>query len=152
MMKIPELGNEEQMPLVSKGREYLYDDSILYLVHSIDLSSNNLSGEIPDNITSLTRLLNMNLSMNHLTGRIPEKIGNLHMLESLDLSWNELSGPIPESLSSLNFLSHLNLSFNNLSGKFQLGINFKHLMTFLSTKVTLYSVGLLFRLSVQRMK
>jgi Leucine-rich repeat (LRR) protein len=107
----------EEMLLVSKGREYLYGSSIIGLVHSIDLSNNNLSGGIPGNITSLLRLVNLNLSMNHLIGRIPEKIGDLHMLESLDLSMNELSGPIPEGLSSLTFLSHLNLSFNNLSGK-----------------------------------
>jgi Leucine-rich repeat (LRR) protein len=111
------IGQFDRILVVTKGREYLYEYSTINLVHSIDLSSNNLSGEIPGNITSLVRLVNLNLSMNHLTGRIPEKIGNLHMLESLDLSMNELFGPIPESLSSLTFLSHLNLSFNNLSGK-----------------------------------
>jgi Leucine-rich repeat (LRR) protein len=109
--------SDQEMLLVSKGREYLYDSYIVSLFHSIDLSNNNLSGEIPGNITSHLRLVNLNLSMNHLTGRIPEKIGDLHMLESLDLSMNDLSGPIPQSLSSLTFLSHLNLSFNNLSGK-----------------------------------
>jgi Leucine-rich repeat (LRR) protein len=109
--------SDQEMLLVSKGREYLYDSYIVSLFHSIDLSNNNLSGEIPGNITSHLRLVNLNLSMNHLTGRIPEKIGDLHMLESLDLSMNDLSGPIPQSLYSLTFLSHLNLSFNNLSGK-----------------------------------
>jgi Leucine-rich repeat (LRR) protein len=108
---------DQEMLLVSKGREYLYGSSIIRLFHSIDLSNNNLSEEIPGNITSSSILVNINLSMNHMSGRIPENIGNLHMLESLDLSMNDLSGPIPESLSSLTFLSHLNLSFNNLSGK-----------------------------------
>ncbi|XP_059436270.1 receptor-like protein EIX1 [Corylus avellana] len=112
-----EMYNGEQMLLVSKGREYMYNDLVLNLVYSIDLSSNKLSGEIPVNITSLLRLINLNLSMNYITGRIPKKIGNLHMLETLDLSMNELYGPIPESLSSLTFLSNLNLSFNNFSGK-----------------------------------
>ncbi|KAM3694178.1 hypothetical protein ACJW31_07G040500 [Castanea mollissima] len=105
----------EKMSVFLKGREYVYEYTI-YLVHSIDLSDNNLTGEIPDNITSLSKLVNMNLSMNHLTGKIPGSIGNLKSLESLDLSRNKLSGPIPQSLSSLTFLSHLNLSFNNLSG------------------------------------
>ncbi|KAK4564530.1 hypothetical protein RGQ29_006555 [Quercus rubra] len=105
----------EEMSVFFKGREYVYEQTI-YLVHSLDLSGNNLSGEIPDNITSLLKLGNMNLSMNYLTGKIPESIGNLKNLESLDLSRNKLSGPIPQSLSSLTFLSHLNLSFNNLSG------------------------------------
>jgi Leucine-rich repeat (LRR) protein len=107
----------EQILLVSKGREYIYVDRLLDLVRSIDLSSNNLSGKIPINITSLVGLMSLNLSMNHLMGRIPKKIGNLHMLETLDLPKNVLYGPIPESLSSLTYLSHLNLSFNKLSRK-----------------------------------
>ncbi|XP_040988951.1 receptor-like protein EIX1 [Juglans microcarpa x Juglans regia] len=112
--------DDEEMFVVMKGKEYLYD-SILYLVHSFDLSNNNLSGEIPDNITSLSKFINLNLSVNHLNGRIPENIGNMQDLESLDLSRNELSGPIPENLSALYFLSHLNLSFNNLSGQVPYG-------------------------------
>ncbi|KAG2688925.1 hypothetical protein I3760_09G115900 [Carya illinoinensis] len=108
------------MFVVMKGKENLYK-SILSLVHSLDLSNNNLSGEIPDNITSLSKFINMNLSANQLNGKIPENIGNMHDLESLDLSRNELSGPIPKSLSALNFLSHLNLSFNNLSGQVPYG-------------------------------
>ncbi|XP_062162229.1 receptor-like protein EIX2 [Alnus glutinosa] len=108
---------DTQISLVAKGRDYLYDRSVYGIIYSVDLSHNNLSGEIPDSITSLLRLVSLNLSMNHLTGRIPERIGTLDQLQSLDLSMNELYGPIPESLSSLTFLSHLNLSFNNLSGK-----------------------------------
>jgi Leucine-rich repeat (LRR) protein len=108
---------DAQISLVSKGRDYLYDRSVYDIIYSVDLSHNNLSGEIPDSITSILRLVFLNLSMNHLTGRIPERIGNLDQLQSLDLSMNELYGPIPESLSSLTFLSRLNLSFNNLSGK-----------------------------------
>ncbi|KAL4614357.1 hypothetical protein ACB092_07G048600 [Castanea dentata] len=109
----------EQMVVFSKGREYVHETTI-YLVHSLDLSGNNLSGEIPANITSLLKLGIMNLSMNHLTGKIPESIGNLRSLESLDLSRNQPFGPIPQSLSSLT-LTYLNLSFNNLSGEIPSG-------------------------------
>ncbi|KAM3741987.1 hypothetical protein ACB098_07G038200 [Castanea mollissima] len=109
----------EQMVVFSKGREHVHETTI-YLVHSLDLSGNNLSGEIPANITSLLKLGIMNLSMNHLTGKIPESTGNLRSLESLDLSRNQLFGPIPQSLSSLT-LSYLNLSFNNLSGEIPSG-------------------------------
>ena len=66
----------EQTVVFTKGREYVYETTI-YLVHSLDLSGNNLSGKIPDNITSLLKLSIMNLSMNHLTGKIPKSIGNL---------------------------------------------------------------------------
>lgn len=110
----------QHMMVVSKGRELYYDGN-LYLVNSLDLSYNSLSGEIPESIMSLSGLRFLNLSMNYLSGRVPEKIGDLKMLESFDVSRNKLSGPIPLSLSSLTFLSHLNLSYNNLTGKIPSG-------------------------------
>ncbi|KAL7196310.1 hypothetical protein ACSBR1_036337 [Camellia fascicularis] len=103
------------LDVVTKGRTYEYKDSNLYLVNNLDLSGNDLSGVIPEELTSLFNLGTLNLSMNHLRGTIPEKIGNLKQLETLDLSKNELSGPIPSSMASLTFLNHLNLSYNNLS-------------------------------------
>ncbi|PQM42915.1 receptor-like protein kinase 2 [Prunus yedoensis var. nudiflora] len=113
-----------RLEVVSKGRVLVYD-SILYLVNSVDLSDNNLSGEMPVGITSLIKLGTLNLSMNHLTGNIPADIGNLGWIESLDLSMNKLSGSIPQSMVSLTFLNHLNLSYNNLSGKIPTGNQFK---------------------------
>ncbi len=86
-------------------------------MNNIDLSRNNLTGEIPESLTNLLLLFTLNLSWNHLTGKIPKNIGALHRLETLDLSSYHLSGPIPPTMSSLNFLSHLNLSYNNLFGK-----------------------------------
>ncbi|CAK9164076.1 unnamed protein product [Ilex paraguariensis] len=88
---------------------------------SIDLSNNNIDGEIPEELMNLLGLWKLNLAGNHLNGRIPETIGNLKRVESLDLSKNELSGSIPSGLSDLYFLSHLNLSFNNLSGRIPKG-------------------------------
>ncbi|XP_062014570.1 receptor-like protein EIX2 [Rosa rugosa] len=106
----------QQTTLTLKGRELVYDTT-LGLVCSIDLSSNKLEGEIPEEITSLIELGTLNLSRNHFNGNIPSNIGNLIKVETLDLSNNNLSGVIPQSLSSLTFLSHLNLSYNNLSGR-----------------------------------
>ncbi|KAK3225033.1 hypothetical protein Dsin_004895 [Dipteronia sinensis] len=94
--------------------------STLGLVKSIDLSTNNLSGEIPNEITNLVGLISMNLSRNSSTGKIPPKIGQLTWLNSLDLSRNLLTGEIPESFYQLNLLGVLNLSYNNLSGKIPL--------------------------------
>ncbi|KAM1032449.1 hypothetical protein FF1_036080 [Malus domestica] len=110
----------EQATLTLKGAELVYNTT-LNLVKSIDLSSNNLQGEIPEEISNLLLLGTLNLSMNQLTGMIPSKIGNLHLLETLDLSHNNLSGHIPQSLSSLTSLSHLNLSYNNLIGRIPSG-------------------------------
>ena len=94
--------------------------STLRLVTSMDLSANNLSGEIPTEITSLSGLRSLNLSINRLTGRIPGTIGNMRELESLDVSFNQLSGAIPPSISNLTFLSYLNVAYNNLTGKIPL--------------------------------
>ncbi|XP_028127088.1 receptor-like protein EIX2 [Camellia sinensis] len=80
------------------------------------LSSNNLSGEILEEITNLSDLGTLNLSRNQLTRKIPKKIGELRWLETLDLSSNHISGSISLTMSSLTSLSHLNLSYNNLSG------------------------------------
>ncbi|KAK6250394.1 hypothetical protein SCA6_004399 [Theobroma cacao] len=94
--------------------------STLRLVTSMDLSDNNLSGEIPVEITGLLGLRSLNLSTNLLTGRIPETIGKMGTLESVDFSFNQLSGAIPSSISNLTFLSYLNVAYNKLTGKIPL--------------------------------
>ena len=104
-----------RMELVVKGK-YMEFDSILPIVNLIDLSSNNIWGEIPEEITNLQTLGTLNLSQNQLIGKIPERIETMQGLETLDLSCNRLSGSIPPSMSSLTLLNHLNLSHNLLSG------------------------------------
>ncbi|XP_061353156.1 receptor-like protein EIX2 [Gastrolobium bilobum] len=106
---------EESLVVYTKGQSFKYTKTIS-LVTSIDLSDNNLTGNLPHEITKLSGLVVLNLSRNHITGQIPEGMSNLHQLSSLDLSSNQLSGTIPSSLSSLSFLGFLNLSNNNLFG------------------------------------
>ncbi|KAF8012050.1 hypothetical protein BT93_I0240 [Corymbia citriodora subsp. variegata] len=103
-----------------RGISIEFTGTLPYLF-SIDLSSNELDGQIPEGLTWLARLQNLNLSQNKLLGKIPLDIGNLKYLESLDLSDNKLSDEIPPSISNLDFLSHLDLSNNNLSGPIPLG-------------------------------
>ena len=88
---------------------------------SIDLSSNNLTGKIPEEIITLNVLVNLNLSWNHFIGAVPNKIGEMQSLESLDLSRNNISGEIPATLSNLTFLSYLDLSYNNFTGRIPSG-------------------------------
>ncbi|XP_058076459.1 receptor-like protein EIX2 [Magnolia sinica] len=109
------------------------------LVTCMDLSRNNLSGEIPEGLTSLLGLHVLNLSGNHLIGRIPNKIGKLASLESLDLSKNLLSGIIPLSMSNLTFLSWLNLLFNNLWERIPFG---NQLQTFQDPSIYMGNNGL----------
>ncbi|KAF8783630.1 hypothetical protein HU200_000447 [Digitaria exilis] len=77
-------------------------------LQELDLSANQLSGLIPDNIGSLTTTSS---PARFLPGWAPYPVLNL-----LDLSSNQLSGSIPPSLASLR-ASELNLSSNQLTGE-----------------------------------
>ncbi|KAG6492955.1 hypothetical protein ZIOFF_047926 [Zingiber officinale] len=116
----------ENITIIAKGLQLTYSNS-LWLVTSIDLSNNKLSGEIPEELTNLHGLRFLNLSWNHFSGSMPYEIGLIGQLESLDLSKNNLSGGIPSSISALYSLSILNLSYNNLIGRIPMG---NQLLTF----------------------
>ncbi|XP_031112249.1 receptor-like protein EIX2 [Ipomoea triloba] len=111
----------ESALVTTKGLEYEYDSMPLSLFAEMDLSSNNFFGDIPIELTNLSRLRSLNLSRNNLTGNIPTEMGNMKLLESLDLSRNQISGKIPSSFSSLCSLGVLDLSYNNLFGKIPSG-------------------------------
>ncbi len=82
----------------------------------VALQENELSGQIPAELSSLTNLRILNLSRNKLSGPIPAWLGSLTNLEQLWLAGNELSGPIPAELGSLTGLWWVYLSGNRLTG------------------------------------
>ncbi|KAI9084571.1 hypothetical protein K1719_033559 [Acacia pycnantha] len=94
-----------------------YKGDILRLMSGLDLSSNQLTGKIPQEMGYLESLHALNLSHNHLSGPIPKSFHNLSTIESIDLSNNSLDGEIPIELQDLNFLGVFNVSYNNLSGR-----------------------------------
>ncbi|XP_019167219.1 PREDICTED: leucine-rich repeat receptor-like protein kinase PXC2 [Ipomoea nil] len=98
-----------------KGLKAEYHNT-LALLKLIDLSANQLTGQIPEGLTILYELVSLNLSRNHFSGNIPETIGQLTQLNSLDLSNNRLSGRIPISMAKIYFLEYLDLSNNDLCG------------------------------------
>ncbi|KAJ4895415.1 receptor like protein 1 [Raphanus sativus] len=121
---------ETTVNFLSKSRYETYQGDILGYMNGLDLSSNQLSGEIPVEVWDLQNIRSLNFSSNHLIGSIPDSISNLKNLESLDLSNNKLHGNIPPQLADLDSLGYFNVSYNNLSGE----IPFKaHLMTFEAT-------------------
>ena len=79
----------------------------------LELSSNQLTGEIPLEIGNLTNLIHLSLHDNQLTGSIPPEIGNLTNLEVLSLYGNQLSGIIPDEICNQGDSSP-NLSNNQL--------------------------------------
>jgi len=82
----------------------------------LSLVNNQLNGNIPPQIGSLSNLINLNLSNNQLRGDIPPQIGNLNSLINLYLFNNQLSGNIPSQIGDLSSLTILSLGSNQLSG------------------------------------
>lgn len=59
----------------------------------------------------------LNISHNQLTGSIPDDVGALTSLDTLDLSRNKLEGPVPRGIGGCGALRNLSLSRCGLSGK-----------------------------------
>lgn len=108
---------QDEVEFVTKYRSGSYKGDILNLMSGLDLSCNNLTGEIPHELGNLSSLHALNLSHNELQGTIPKGFSNLSQIESLDLSYNRLSGEIPSELTQLNFLAVFTVVHNNFSGR-----------------------------------
>ncbi|MBA0804600.1 hypothetical protein Gohar_004173, partial [Gossypium harknessii] len=96
---IPDQGSEVFQRLireVTRGRDPEYSN-VVANVNSIELSGNNLTGEIPYEMTNLLALRILDLSHNHLSGAIPKSLTSVASLTRLNLSYNNLSGSIPFS-------------------------------------------------------
>jgi hypothetical protein len=104
------------MSVFTKGQELNYQDARIFDMVIIDISSNFLTGGIPEELVTLDGILGLNLSRNNLSGKLSNKIGAMQSMESLDLSRNRFYGEIPQGLSNLSYLSYLDLSYNDLSG------------------------------------
>lgn len=83
---------------------------------SLILDQNNLSGTIPSSLSSLSNLEELSLGQNMLAGEIPNSLGNLASLRTLVLDMNPLTGSIPLTLANLASLQTLSLFGNQLSG------------------------------------
>ncbi|MQL75719.1 hypothetical protein Taro_008104 [Colocasia esculenta] len=82
----------------------------------LDLSFNNISGSISNlQVGSCNSLLDLNLSGNHIAGEMPPSLSNCSSLRSLNFSSNELVGSIPESLGQMRSLQRLDLSLNKIT-------------------------------------
>ncbi|XP_031097481.1 receptor like protein 22-like [Ipomoea triloba] len=107
---------QDSVILSLKGQIYTIE-RILSIFTSIDFSSNQFEGSIPESVRELKQLYLLNISHNALTGNIPPSLQNLKALEALDLSFNNLTGNIPVQIEILTFLEILNVSYNHLVGR-----------------------------------
>ncbi|KAK2387420.1 receptor protein EIX2 [Trifolium repens] len=99
-LPIPGSETSGSIELFTKGQEF-YMQYIDMSRKTIDLSANNLSGEVPLELYQLVQVQTLNLSHNNFIGTIPKTIGDMKNLESLDLSNNKLYGEIPQSRALL---------------------------------------------------
>ncbi|KAK6233573.1 hypothetical protein QUC31_005979 [Theobroma cacao] len=114
--RYPDSYMEEWVEFTTKSGSHKYTGGILDYMFGIDLSCNNLTGQIPFELGNLSEIRSLNLSHNNLIGVIPLSFSNLKQIESLDLSYNSLSGRIPTQLIELNSLEVFSVAHNNLSG------------------------------------
>ncbi|XP_015160596.1 LRR receptor-like serine/threonine-protein kinase EFR isoform X3 [Solanum tuberosum] len=78
-------------------------------------SGNDITGEIPVEISKLSNLVWLGIGKNRLSGSIPHELGNMRKLQKLTLWKNKINGTIPESLCNMEVLFRLDLSENQLS-------------------------------------
>ncbi|KAF8085519.1 hypothetical protein N665_0665s0028 [Sinapis alba] len=114
LFKIPSLGevrlsgNQLEGPL-----EFGNTSSSSSKLEWLELSSNNLYGTIPEDISRLLILKLIDLSNNSFIGSIPRSMSKLVSLYSIDLSYNKLEGQLPSFLGRLYTLTLSHNSFSN---------------------------------------
>ncbi|XP_021832232.1 LRR receptor-like serine/threonine-protein kinase GSO1 [Prunus avium] len=96
----------------------------------LNLSTNNVSGLVPDCLTHLESLVMLDLSYNALSGKIPTTIGSVFQIETLKLRSNRFVGQLPSSLKNCTSLRVVDVGDNKLSGPIPewLGVSLKNLV------------------------
>ncbi|KAF3442623.1 hypothetical protein FNV43_RR16539 [Rhamnella rubrinervis] len=80
----------------------------------LDISSNNLQGQIPYGLPP--NAIHLNMACNSFTQNIPHSLPIMKNLRHLNLSHNLLSGPIGNVFTGLWNLREMDLSYNNFTG------------------------------------
>ncbi|KAL4397754.1 hypothetical protein HN51_002283 [Arachis hypogaea] len=90
-------------------------------LQTLDLSCNKIT-TLPSDFWSLSSIKSLNLSTNQISGSLTNNIGNFGMLETIDLSSNNFTEEIPEAIGSLMSLRILKLDHNKFSRSIPSGI------------------------------
>jgi hypothetical protein len=86
------------------------------MVTHIKISSNNMVGTLPPEISHLRMLEVLEFDDNELYGNIPTQFGQFQELEILNLSGNDLTGSVIDDLGFILTLQQLYLHKNGFSG------------------------------------
>ncbi|KAL8031343.1 hypothetical protein ABFX02_13G018200 [Erythranthe guttata] len=90
--------------------------TVLVDLFLLDLSSNQLAGEIPKCWENMSGLTFLNLANNKFSGEIPHTLGSLSSLQVLHLRNNNLSGELPSTLKNCASLQLMDIGGNMLTG------------------------------------
>ncbi|VVA19417.1 PREDICTED: LRR receptor [Prunus dulcis] len=114
---------------LSGSISFLCSSAAIYLGF-LDLSRNNVSGQVLDRLTHLENLVMLDLSYNALSGKIPTTIGSVFRIETLKLRSNRFVGQLPSSMTNCTRLEVIDVGDNNLSGPIPewLGVSLKNLV------------------------
>lgn len=85
----------------------------------VDLNGALLGGDhltLRGFLDRLTDITFFHANSNGFLGQVPEDLSNLHWLYELDLSNNEFSGPFPSGVLAATSLTFVDLRFNGLTG------------------------------------
>ncbi|RYR60527.1 hypothetical protein Ahy_A04g017586 [Arachis hypogaea] len=82
----------------------------------MDLSNNNLRGELSDCWRGFELLVVLDLSNNQFYGNMPKSLGSLRNIQSIHFEGNDFSGKIPSSLHNCTQLQVFDVAGNKLSG------------------------------------
>ncbi|XP_062090988.1 receptor-like protein EIX2 [Humulus lupulus] len=91
-------------------------DNYQHYLSFLDISDNQLIGELPNCLSKHKAIQILILSNNKLSGKIPNSIGNLSWISTLHLSNNSLIGKLPSSMKNCRELEVLDLGNNRLVG------------------------------------
>ena len=117
--EIGSLNNLEYLDLSSNNLtgQIPYSIGHCQKIHFLKLSHNHFNGTIPNELGMLVNLQDLlDISDNSIDGAIPSVLGGLHMLQALNVSHNALSDNIPPSFQSMNSLLYMDVSYNKLEG------------------------------------
>ncbi|KDD73413.1 hypothetical protein H632_c2201p0, partial [Helicosporidium sp. ATCC 50920] len=109
-INVPNMGLTGQLPLDADLWQQLST------VTNLNLSNNNISGYVPQQMAALSNVQYISLAGNSFSGPLPSSWSSMHNLVGLDLSNNAISGTLPSAWSNMSALKELDLSHNSLSG------------------------------------
>lgn len=85
-------------------------------VTDLDLNTNNLDGTLPDSMSGLVKMRNLNLWGNNIYGTLPSAWSTMTGMSNFQIWNNDLTGTLPVSWSGWTIINTFEVDDNNLIG------------------------------------